>query len=297
MSHHEISIYHTLKHLVPYDVRPYQKMRFGNMHGDGGYVLLNRLLPEQIIYSFGIGSSVEFDLDMARRGHTVYMFDHTIERLPTEHINFKYYREGISGSDKPSENLYSLRSYLDRSCHTQSNMILKMDVEGAEWDALHHADLNILAQFEQMTFEFHGFQNIDSAEWRSQIAGILEKINRKFTLFHVHGNNYADLVIRGGFTVCPVIEVSYVRTDLINRFPSRSIYPSHLDPVNNPLKFDHPLLFFPFCPVVVENDGYITQERIADMTARLELQLKCRDIYELLHKARLEINRIRTSAS
>lgn len=57
-------------------------VRVGNAH-DGGYVMLNDFAHRNIAYSIGINDDVSWDFDMAERGFDVYMYDHTIEKLPT----------------------------------------------------------------------------------------------------------------------------------------------------------------------------------------------------------------------
>jgi hypothetical protein len=61
---------------------------------DGGYVMLDSFNRQNVdaAYSFGIDNDVSWDLDMARRGIDVFMFDHTISKLPRDHTKFHFFK-------------------------------------------------------------------------------------------------------------------------------------------------------------------------------------------------------------
>lgn len=63
-------------------------------HGDGGYLMLN-YMQGGIAYSFGINDDVSWDTDMANYGYDVYMYDHTIDRLPLDNPNFHFHKCGL----------------------------------------------------------------------------------------------------------------------------------------------------------------------------------------------------------
>ena len=254
MTQPAISVFETLTLLTPYDIADFRKVRVGIKDGDGGYVMLDKFSPEQKIFSYGIGGTVDFELEFANRGHDVFMFDHTIEALPQTHPRFTYAKEGVAGTDQPGASLFSMSHHLARHATDETNMILKMDVEGAEWDALGAASSNLLSRFEQITLEMHDLWRLGDPDFRASVAAVLEKLARHFTLFHVHSNNYADLCFVNGLLVCPVIELSYIRSDLARRLPSATVYPTLLDPPNNPGVRDHLLLFYPFFPRALDAD-------------------------------------------
>ena len=236
--------------LTPWDV-DVAKVRVGARR-DGGYVLADRLDAGQPVLSFGVGHDVSFDLAMAERGHRVHLFDHTVAGPPAAHPGFVFVREGIAGTSRPEQALFSLGDHLARQGLGGDGMILKMDVEGAEWESIWGAPPEVLGCFHQIVVEVHALKAIGDGAFRRALAGVLEKLNASFTLFHVHANNYGDVAMVGGFPVVDILELSYVRTDLVERRASSTLYPTELDRANRPGEPDIALWFFPFAPLSVD---------------------------------------------
>jgi hypothetical protein len=113
-------VFETLRLLIPFDLPHERKARIGG-RGDGSYVLVDRLLKIQPVLSFGIGPSVQFELDMAVRGHDVLMFDHTVDKVPAEHQRFRWFREGI-GSHSAPQGTFSRWLSTRRGCRRDATM-------------------------------------------------------------------------------------------------------------------------------------------------------------------------------
>ena len=237
--------------LTPFDI-DIQKRRIGPP-GDGGYVFADRLSPSQAVLSYGIGSEYRFDRIMAEAGHTVHMFDHTIAGIERPHPNMLWRREGVAGFSDPANGLYSIEDHLNQHAIEGDGLILKIDVEGAEFDAIGLASDETLARFEQVVIEVHHLAHLANEAFRSHATRMLRKLNRHFTLFHVHANNCDGpdhLNVVCGLPLSNLLELSYVKTSLVNRAPSRTLYPTAFDFPNVPAK-DKLLWFFPFLPTSV----------------------------------------------
>jgi methyltransferase FkbM-like protein len=241
-------IVQTLSLLTPYDLCAERKVRIGNPTGDGGYVFLDRLRTSQKVYTFGIGSDVTLDLDFATRGHEVFLMDHTISEPPAEHERFCFISEGIAGVSDPARGLFSLAEHLSRRRDDDSDLILKMDVEGAEWETLSAATPDVLCRFEQIVFEAHGLTGVVDGAQRAKVRRVLANLDASHTLFHVHANNATPLGMVEGLPIPDLLELSYVRTDLVTRTPSTTLYPTALDMPNTRRGPDILLSFFPFLP-------------------------------------------------
>ncbi len=192
-------------------VKDYPLVRVGLQNRDGGYVMLNDFASGEIAYSFGICNDVSWDTVMAELGYNIFMYDHTIERLPYDREEFHFFKEGISGIDEEAAPLKSLKYYINKNGHIKTkNMILKMDVEGAEWDFLETVDARLLKQFDQIVFEFH---EIVQTKREDKIIKLLNKLNKTHQLIHLHGNN-SGYIVKIGDTCFPnVLEATYVNKD------------------------------------------------------------------------------------
>jgi hypothetical protein len=239
-----VDVFDALSYLTPYDIdRP--KVRVGAAR-DGGYVLAD-IPSKRDLFSFGIANDVRFEKQMAESGHRCFMFDHTINALPDNHANFSFYKIGIRGST-PQDDTLSLEQHLIRVPNAEP-LILKIDVEGAEWDVFSSSGDNLLSRFEQIVGEFHWLHELGDLNFREKFITSMKRLTNQFTLFHVHANNCRKLAVIDGFMVADVLELSFIRNDLVNRQPSTQIYPTSLDQANNAIVHDHALLFYPFLPM------------------------------------------------
>lgn len=196
---------------------------------DGGYVMVDDFedLDEKIAYSFGINNDVSWDSDMADRGYDIYMYDHTIECLPTERNRFHFFKKGITNSTNYNADLDTLESYIVANGHqNKEHMILKMDVEGAEWGFLQMVSLETLSRFDQMVFEMHFL--LDGAKYKV-IEAALEKLCQSHMFAHVHANNYGSVSYIDGIAYPDTIEVTLVKRGSYNVIPHEVVLPSSLD--------------------------------------------------------------------
>lgn len=240
-------VYEALRLLIPQDVMGVAKRRIGGI-GDGGYVLLDALAPEQVVMSFGIGPSVTFDHELAEQGHVVLMFDHTIDALPGKHAGFTWFREGVAAVSTPDQALFSLADHMAKLPLNTVNPILKMDVEGAEWDTLAATPRACLARFAQITLECHTMLELDQPDFNARVQAALKALTADFVPIHVHGNNFGTIGQTGGFAMVETLEVTYARRDLFQTVPSTTVFPTAYDTPNFDERPDLRLWFFPFLP-------------------------------------------------
>ena len=76
------------------------------------------------------------------------MYDHTIKSLPYNNSKFHWKKIGLSGNKNKNNKLKPLKDLMMENGHlNEKNMILKIDVEYSEWEALHGISEAILNQF------------------------------------------------------------------------------------------------------------------------------------------------------
>ena len=189
------------------EVKGKVKTRIGK-NGDGGYILLNDFDGVKIAYSFGISQEISFDKDLADKNIDIFMYDHTISKLPYENPKFHWKKIGLVSGNTKDKYMKTLNELIIENNHTEEkNMILKMDIESSEWNVLNQLTSNILLQFKYIVGEFH-FND----ENKYKFLEIIKKIQITHQIFHLHCNNCASKIINfDGFYICSLLEISFVQ--------------------------------------------------------------------------------------
>src|SRR5579863_3614531 len=112
-----------------------EKIRIGDC-GDGGYVLPNDLTDIEGVISIGIGNNASFDDFFLQRNCRVHQYDGTIPASPSSQGLFIKKNLGARDGDQT----VSLATMVKNMGGDQTkDLILKFDIEGAEWEALEDA--------------------------------------------------------------------------------------------------------------------------------------------------------------
>ncbi len=262
------ALFDALTLMQPYDINR-RKVRWGSP-ADGGYVYAEGIRDPQPLLSLGVGWSCEIEYEFASRGHPVVMYDPTVDSAPRSHPNFTFHKIGLAGEDSADGGYLSLESVVALAgWQGRNDIILKMDVEGAELPALANATQQTLLSFEQISFELHWLHRLIEPEFRGIYMKAMRNLTENFRIFHVHANNYSKLDViggtfapefnfkLGGFTVVDVVELTLIRSDLAEAYPSKTFYPTALDQPNHPPRPDHLLAFYPFLPTSTEVGGAV----------------------------------------
>ena len=221
-------IRHTLRLLKPQRAAGYQKGRFGSGN-DGAYVMLDDFSGIDTALSFGIEHNINWDRDIADRGIVIHQFDHTVDDPAPDDPRMFFNRTMIAPhSADGTATIEALVTKHDKG-GAQPNMILKMDIEAAEWAALDATSLEAISRFSQITCELHGFNYMGDLGWRQQIFRGLRKLSKFYAPIHIHANNFAGWTVIAGVPVAAVVEVAFVNRALYAMEASDELFPGALD--------------------------------------------------------------------
>jgi hypothetical protein len=186
---------------------------------DGGYVM-GKISNQKFAISIGVGRDVSWDEAIAKQGINVHMFDHTVKKPPTSFKNSNFYKIGIrSSKTKKSRKLLLLEEILHKiGLEDKENLILKIDIEGAEWDILAEVDASTLTKFDHIVIEFH---DLDLSDLNQR--EILGKLKVNHSIIHVNPNNYSKISSFDGYLIPNVLEITYVKNELLKNY-ERSEY-------------------------------------------------------------------------
>jgi hypothetical protein len=192
--------------------------RYGESH-DGGYVMCDddmELGQLKAAYSYGVngfdgwGNAISekyqipvFEYDCTNSKHP--------EKCPTCDLRFN--SECIIGNSSPSKAKYgTLSQHFQRNGHGgvgQSSMLLKIDVEGAEWPVFSEEPAENLRKFREIVVEFHNLDQV--SQHPAFLHAVKNILGAGFVVEHIHGNNNGGKALIGGQMVPKVLEVTYLQ--------------------------------------------------------------------------------------
>jgi len=205
---------------------------------DGGYLVCpSRALAGGI--SLGINGFDGFGSALSLKyGVPVQQYDCFNTKVPAKAAGADCQFSALCVADKPGQNpqrFLPLSTFVERA--PAGDLLLKMDVEGAEWGALASASPATLARFEQIALEVHFLA--DTRRYH-QFDTVMDKLLQDFVVVHNHGNNCCGSVRLGEYTIPKVFELTMVRRSAVQTSPCVSTRLNAQDAKNVMLK-PHPV--------------------------------------------------------
>jgi len=218
--------------------------RFGEAN-DGGYLLCANLLNAvQSGYSYGISGYDQWGCDISKRLdiplHQYDCFDTTQPACPAGRTVFHAECVGDTRKIEDGRTFDTITNQIARNGDSAKRIVLKIDVEGAEWDSFAAAPDDVLQQIDQLAVEFHWVHD-DKHQWvhdEDKYVRVVSRLKEFFHVAHIHQNNFSCVT---GLEPFPAwaYEVLFVSkrlgvADAVPRPPGLS----SLDAPNNPLIAD-----------------------------------------------------------
>lgn len=229
----------------PEKVVGYQKIRLGS-DIDGGYVMLDDFSNVELALSFGVDINADWDVDVADRGIVVQQYDHSVPQSPADHPNVHFFRKMISASGEEPESTSIGQILAEAHIQHNGSVLLKIDIESAEWDVFDTCSATDLDRFSQILVEFHDFDRATDPYWLMRATRVMRKLKSLFGVYHVHANNWSPMAVIGNVYFPGTLEVSFANKSRYQFEPTRELFPTRLDAPNNPLKPDLYLGAFQF---------------------------------------------------
>lgn len=231
--------------ISPKKVLGFNKIRIGS-DNDGGYVMLDSFSKESECYSIGIGYNVEWDKYFANMNKTVFQYDHTVEDSPIKMPNLIFNKLGISNYII-NNNFTTIEDEIKKNGHeNNNNLILKMDIEGDEWNVFEDLSEIYLKKFEQIVIEFHQMNLLEDNYFRNKCKLVFNKLIKFHTPIHIHANNYCPVNIIYGIPLPQLLEVTFIRNDNYQFEIETDSFPQKLDMPCKKGEYDISLGMFKF---------------------------------------------------
>ena len=162
-------------------------IRIGGMR-DGGYLIPDDLDGIEYCFSPGVGPSSEFENQLADRGIKSFLADYSVDRpaILRPEITFDKKYLGSTNSDQ----FLTLSSWKNKYLKNyEADLILQMDIEGAEYQVILNAPDELLSQFRILVIEFHHLQRLFDPFCLQLFSSCFEKLLASFCVVHIHPNN------------------------------------------------------------------------------------------------------------
>ena len=206
--------------------------RFGHPH-DGGYVLCENLAGQvRSAYSYGIDGRDDWACDVARAYHVpVHQYDcFNPKRTVCEGAELDFHDACVGPAPARLEGreFDSITNQVARNGDAGKHLIMKVDVESAEWEAFAATPDSTFENIDQLVVEFH---ELDDPKY----VGVIETLKKTFYVANVHFNNYACMWWSGPFPAL-AYELLLVnkRLGVLDATTPLGTYPNPLDAPNNP---------------------------------------------------------------
>jgi len=198
---------------------PCQKFeRIGEAH-DGGYVMCMDGLDHGLIgaYSYGINGFDGWGMAVASRFHIpLQEYDCFNLQQPAacSGCSVKFHGECILNQHgQPSYDHKTLTQQLSESGNAQAakgSLLLKIDVEAAEWSVFAEEPVDNLKKFREIIVEYHWVG--DTHKHDLYLAAVKKVEKAGFSVAHLHGNNHQGMINYGEYSIPHVLEVTYIQT-------------------------------------------------------------------------------------
>jgi hypothetical protein len=162
--------------------------RFGSAY-DGGYLMCENLISGiESAYSYGIAGEDNWGCEVSQKLFVgVHQYDcFTPDRPSCPNGRFVFHSEcvGPNAAMIDSHPFDTLADQIAKNGDTGKRLLLKMDVEGAEWESFMATPNKVLEQIDQLPMELHGVD-------QQRFVEVIRKLKQTFYLVSVHFNNWA----------------------------------------------------------------------------------------------------------
>lgn len=175
---------------------------------DGSYVILDNLINSKTyLISGGIEKNNKFEISLANKGVLGVQIDNSINKPPKEHKNLNFIYATLGKNDGLGE--VSLRTLI-RNSPNNKKLIVKMDIEGGEIDAIEGTPINLLKKIDCLVLELH---NLSAIMENTKLLQILAKLHKSgLRSVFIQPNNACLVYTLGGVQIPDNVEITFIRS-------------------------------------------------------------------------------------
>ncbi|HEA30192.1 MAG TPA: hypothetical protein ENH91_09390 [Leeuwenhoekiella sp.] len=197
---------------------------------DGGYVLPDDLKNIEACFSPGVEQMSQFEKDCLEGDMKIFLADASVEnpnfKLSPHRYNFLKKHIGTFNNDR----LTTMERWVSSAAISiDSDLLLQMDIEYAEYPALLTISEELMQRFRILIIEFHGLEKLWDPDFFFIAESVFNKLLHTHTCVHIHPNNYKRVVTRDGIDIPKAAEFTFLRNDRDEFSGFQNQFPHPLD--------------------------------------------------------------------
>lgn len=232
-------ILRSLKILSP-KPNPFELIRIGG-NRDGAYLIPNCLDGITDCFSPGVNNFKRFEDELVVKYKIKsHLCDKSsdLDLFQTPIIkNWQTFQKKWLASSLKEDSI-TLEEWVEKYACNSHELILQMDIEGAEYDVLNQISEDLLKRFRIIIIEFHNLHEILlKSKFSKDIYLLLKSLSKNHTSVHLHPNNCDEAINVPNFNInLPnVLEITFLRNDFMKAAQKNEfvIVPNNNDIVSN----------------------------------------------------------------
>ena len=203
--------------------------------GDGGYLLPDDLDGIDYVFSPGVSDESGFEAELALAGKKVFLADYSVDGPAQQSDRFAFTKKFLGSYT--DETHMTMDDWKQQSIGAFSgDLLLQMDIEGAEFETLLNVSDSLLQQFRIMVIEFHYLHQLWNKPWFLLVERVFHKLLESHSVVHIHPNNCCGSFRSAGLEIPRVAEFTFYRKDRIEHPAYCATFPHPLDADNTKKK-------------------------------------------------------------
>jgi len=194
----KIFIYHTGHDLI----------RIGEK-GDGGYLIPNILNKIEYCISLGVEYTTTFEDHLSKYNIKSILVDGSVDYTGKHQFIKKYINTYNDKNNLTIEKMFSEIKEITNN----KNLILQMDIENFEIEAILSTSLETLKKFKILVIEFHHFKYLNHPAILQIYERLFTKILKEFTICHIHPNTACGVTNINKIKIPDLLEITFLNNE------------------------------------------------------------------------------------
>jgi hypothetical protein len=198
--------------------------------GDGGYLVPDDLQGIEACFSPGVDNRASFEAALLQRGIRCHLADASVDGSPLDASDTTFTKKYLGVVN--DETFTTADRWIDEFEPGDSDLLLQMDIEGAEWPVLLNISDRNLQRFRIIVLELHDMERLLDRHAFTIIRATIERLLERFYIVHIHPNNHGGRVRAGEIEIPRALEVTLLRRDRAQSVSPATRFPHALDQAN-----------------------------------------------------------------